>query len=970
LSNFAGWTKGDILELMENFTLEEIKDVCRDLSDEIEGIRVSGSKDDLINQLRDSPPNKDELISAIECTVDTDAYLDDNEDDDDDFDDENGDDDEVVYQSSTKDEMLNFLAEESKAKIKEIIGFINENTDYEYSVSKTGDCDDLIANLEEVPKRFLWQAIDAIFEDVENDDDADGHEVDSDSTGADDFDEDDIFSESQRRSISGEERENLEAAFNRPADPEDFRNYQDEATRAVLRFLNHSDRSCATLHIATGGGKTKITNDAIAKLIKENSETRVLWVTKGWRLLYQAATDLNRRHKLKSKMFRLGGGGRELCFMDNFSGNGRVVYTTIHTLRNQMNSLLSEFTPSIIVIDEHHWGHKKPMYDSLLNHKKVKGKVHVLGLSATPRPDNKWPVLYSKTLKELTPEFLAPFKTPDRQPTTDFKWAPKLNQHMVTQASYKELNSPARNRVIADYFGQHCKSMKFGKTLVFAVNIDHCEDLCVAFGKRGIAASFIHSGQSHSENEKNIRKFRKKKYGGTDTIDVLVSVEMMTMGIDIPEIETIFLARPTESEFLFAQMVGRGVRYADGKDHCNLIEFVDEIINQHKNIFKTAKKFFGRDIGEKGDKSPPPTAASGKRRDVKLFSKSSAYDPSAAVQFVHIDFGNGKVLRLPMKSRQSFGLEFELTSDDFRECLDSGRKWSSKAKEIMEVMRQVAKNKNLAHAIANEPEDTCEYKKWGLVKDESCGWEIVSPRLKVESGGIQELNNFLVGLEELGFPESLGLKLNHRTGTHLHLGFCLPKLSEIQALLRTVRYIEPFVALLVAPSRFAEYLGDNEYDLTQSNRFCVSWSHAVDERWISKLSSVSDFKEKVGEMSLPHPDADSRHMTVNFTNLTEPDEIQTLEIRVHSGTLANEKILPWISLWSLLLDTARTVELPRTYTRGDRYLPVPDERTLNRFGEVVGQYLGHPDQDLMDFLGARAREVWKLWIQAKGRRVA
>ena len=49
----------------------------------------------------------------------------------------------------------------------------------------------------------------------------------------------------------------------------------------------------------------------------------------------------------------------------------------------------------------------------------------------------------------------------------------------------------------------------------------------------------------------------------------------MTEGTDIPNVDCVLIARPTQSPGLFTQMIGRGMRLAEGKKNCLVLDFVD-----------------------------------------------------------------------------------------------------------------------------------------------------------------------------------------------------------------------------------------------------------------------------------------------------------------------------------------------------------------------------------------------------------
>ena len=75
-----------------------------------------------------------------------------------------------------------------------------------------------------------------------------------------------------------------------------------------------------------------------------------------------------------------------------------------------------------------------------------------------------------------------------------------------------------------------------------------------------------------------MRKVKHKLPGlklvGTDgKIRALVNVNILTVGIDVPDIDLIAFLRPTKSPVLYVQSAGRGLRTAPNKDHCLVLDF-------------------------------------------------------------------------------------------------------------------------------------------------------------------------------------------------------------------------------------------------------------------------------------------------------------------------------------------------------------------------------------------------------------
>jgi len=80
---------------------------------------------------------------------------------------------EILTYRSTRDEMLDWLEDESRDDILSVIEFINDGDDYKYRLPVSGTKPDLIEALSDVPKRFLWDAIDEVFPDSDEEDDED-----------------------------------------------------------------------------------------------------------------------------------------------------------------------------------------------------------------------------------------------------------------------------------------------------------------------------------------------------------------------------------------------------------------------------------------------------------------------------------------------------------------------------------------------------------------------------------------------------------------------------------------------------------------------------------------------------------------------------------------------------------------------------------------------------------------------------
>ena len=144
-------------------------------------------------------------------------------------------------------------------------------------------------------------------------------------------------------------------------------------------------------------------------------------------------------------------------------------------------------------------------------------------------------------------------------------------------------DSAARNQLIVETYKN--KRHEYGQTILFAVNVVHAIQLTALFRKAGIKADYIVSSVrdsitgvtiSREDNQRNIEAYRNGE------LQVLINVNILTEGIDLPQTKTVFLARPTVSSILMTQMVGRALRgpEAGGTASAYIVSFVDHW-NEH-----------------------------------------------------------------------------------------------------------------------------------------------------------------------------------------------------------------------------------------------------------------------------------------------------------------------------------------------------------------------------------------------------
>ena len=147
-----------------------------------------------------------------------------------------------------------------------------------------------------------------------------------------------------------------------------------------------------------------------------------------------------------------------------------------------------------------------------------------------------------------------------------------------------------RNDAIVQEYDRNRDS--YGKTIIFADRWFQCVYLKTKLLERGIKADAVYShidadpGSAEARNQRtssdNSRILEDFKNGrdedGSDKLDVLINVRMLTEGADVPSVRTVFLTRQTTSQILMTQMIGRALRgrNAGGDDEANIVMFMDE----------------------------------------------------------------------------------------------------------------------------------------------------------------------------------------------------------------------------------------------------------------------------------------------------------------------------------------------------------------------------------------------------------
>lgn len=407
-----------------------------------------------------------------------------------------------------------------------------------------------------------------------------------------------------------------------------LRPYQKVAVSQVISsFLAGRDKMY--IQMATGTGKTAVAAAIIAKLLTMGSIKRVLFMVDRDSLATQTLNKL--------KEYGLG----EYWKIEKLTANPSDRFADILVSTVQMLATGDKFTLyphdffDLIILDECHRSYFGEWHEVVEHFRKEPKKTVILGLTATPSD--------KETVN--TDTYFGPpvFKYTYRQAVKDdiladtiyYKFQTNVDLYGIHEVGFdfdpedlgRAVDVPQRNELIAEKYFEVIdfkKEKKLKKALVFAASIQHANNLRYAFIRKyneimGLPPNdaeaedyivAIHTGMLNSKDL--IKEFQRIN----GRVKIAVSIDMLSTGIDAPDIEVLVMARPTKSKVLYAQMKGRGARKCEetGKDKIILIDFVDswaieeevitnEILEEEEETqYEEIPPFEERKLGDKKDK--------------------------------------------------------------------------------------------------------------------------------------------------------------------------------------------------------------------------------------------------------------------------------------------------------------------------------------------------------------------------------
>jgi superfamily II DNA or RNA helicase len=333
----------------------------------------------------------------------------------------------------------------------------------------------------------------------------------------------------------------------------ELRPYQADLKKEVYRALKSTKKVLVAL--PTGGGKTVV----MASIVKD-------MVGRGLHILILVHRDF----LIKQTLRTLERASLE-CIPDYITAtskgsNSQVTVAMVQTLSLNMDIVRNKKIDVVITDEAHHAS--AATYKRI--HKEHPNAFHI-GFTATPVRTGGSPLssIYEELVETVQVTDLVDggfLVEPDVfVPETDVD----LSAIKISKGDYDEREAGlymSKKEILGHVVGEY-KRLAMGKrTCVFACNVDHSINLCAEFNAAGIPAKHIDGATPAGERTRILESYLKG-----ETL-ALCNVGIFTEGFDLPLIECVQLARPTKSVALYMQMVGRGLRTAEGKDRAIIID--------------------------------------------------------------------------------------------------------------------------------------------------------------------------------------------------------------------------------------------------------------------------------------------------------------------------------------------------------------------------------------------------------------
>ena len=353
-----------------------------------------------------------------------------------------------------------------------------------------------------------------------------------------------------------------------------LREYQQQAVDSTIRFFRKK-RDPAVIVLPTGAGKSLV----IAELAS---------VAKGRVLVLAHVKELVEQNYEKYQSYGLSAGIFSAS-LGKKDFEQKAIFGSVQSVARASDDFFNDF--SLLVIDECHRVAEEgsTQYQDVI--KKLKDRnpeLCILGLTATPyRLGLGWIYEYSQLgeiktdqkrfFKQCVYELPLSYMIKNKYltnpvkvdiPVTCYDFSELLDKdRQFTTAEVEEILKSQKRLTpfIINNIVDITEKFKRQGVMIFSSSVKHAEEIMTYLPKDD--SRIVIGDTDMAERNEIVEDFKKKKF------KYLVNVSVLTTGFDAPHVDVIAILRPTESNSLYQQIIGRGLRLSPGKKDCFVLDY-------------------------------------------------------------------------------------------------------------------------------------------------------------------------------------------------------------------------------------------------------------------------------------------------------------------------------------------------------------------------------------------------------------
>ena len=323
--------------------------------------------------------------------------------------------------------------------------------------------------------------------------------------------------------------------------------------KGIVRSANATvqEHKSVAIQLPTGAGKTVVASEMVRQQLAQGN--RVLFLVHRWELLEQARKTFN-EWGLNPAIIYSGG-----AYSGGFAD---VDIAMVMTLKNRVNQMAPNFY-QMIITDECHHATAGTWQKILDYHNKTK---HI-GLTATPiRNDSSGlgdiynAMIIGPSVRQLIDnKYLSEYRLYSSRYWQQLWDGVRIKGKEFDYKKFEEANKKKLMLIIADTVEQYKKYCNGDRCLFFGYSVKNSIDVAEQFNREGIVADHVDGSMDKAVRAHKIKLFRD----GVTT--VLCNFNVVSEGFDTPECSALIIGRKTASLITYMQIVGRVLRYREGK---------------------------------------------------------------------------------------------------------------------------------------------------------------------------------------------------------------------------------------------------------------------------------------------------------------------------------------------------------------------------------------------------------------------